>query len=632
MHFRIILLIVLLPTPFFNLYSKQNPGAEHIFKDVIDDRLEQMQELALEIVSTQTDKADSIAREILSKSKKSQIRYKALGYYILGEAEYYREHYNLALKYYRKAEPYLEMNSDSVKMAANFSNLGLMYLYKANYKKSLLYYERSFELEKLISDTLGMAKSLQNMGLIVGHWGKYEMQNDYYKQAIALYEELDDKKSMADMALNLGVSLIFQDELDEGYNYYKKALHTYEELNDSDRIASVYTNLGYYKIRVKEYGEALGYFNKGIGIFKTLDKKSGLIQSYTGLGDLYVAMGQRRKAVDIYQKCELINQKVGLLDTRGENLFSLYEAYKSMGDVENALRVFEQHQLIKDSIFNLEQFEKILELENKYVLQKSQSQVSELKARNRLYTIISLGVSFLVISGGIFMFFYTRDRSMKEKQRLLSLEQKVLRTQMNPHFIFNSLSAIQCYILENKTMDAVDFLADFASLMRMVLHYSKEEYISLEQEREILDFYIDLQNKRFGDKVKYEIQIDEELENTKIMIPPMLAQPFIENSFEHGELYKKDDGHISVKFKKKGKNLSYMIEDNGVGISSKRRESSSPSSKKHKSLALKITKERLKLINNNHTGARVALLVEDRIKYGENGTRVEFTIPLQVLN
>ncbi len=593
------------------------------------EKLELMQKAAMDIVAQQPDKADSIAQMILDLTDKTQLRFKGLAYYILGEVEYYREHYELALKHYKKAEPYLETTKDSAKMAGVYSNIGLMYLYKANYTRSLSYYEKSFSIEKQQNDYLGMAKSLQNMGLIFGHWEKFELQNSYYKQAIDLYTKLNDQRSVADMALNLGVSLVFQNKLQEGHIYYQKALETYENLRDSDRIASVITNIGYYHIKVKEYDEASTYLNKAIQIFTLLNKKVGLINAYTGLGDLYVAQNKRIKAVEMYKTCESINKEVGLLDIQGDNLLSLYEAYKTMGNESNALRVYEQYHTIKDSIYNIDKLDKILELENRYKFQRSQNQVTELKAQNRLYTIFFLLAIFIIICAGVFMFFYNKHRGMKEKQRLLTLEQKVLRTQMNPHFIFNSLSAIQCYILENKIMDAVDFLADFASLIRMVLHYSKEEFINLEQEKEILDFYIDLQNKRFGDKVTYEIIIDEELENAKIMIPPMLAQPFIENSFEHGELCKKDDGHISVRFMKKGKNLTYQIEDNGIGISSKHDKSNSPTSKKHKSLALKITKERLKLINNSNLGTRVDLLIEDRSKYGEQGTRVEFTIPLK---
>ncbi|WP_152541643.1 tetratricopeptide repeat protein [Saccharicrinis fermentans] len=169
MYDRFITLIVVLFVFFLPVFPQQDYESMSDFDAMFDDELEQMQQMAIDIVSTETDRADEIAREILSQAKKSQVKYKALGYYILGEAEYYREHYDLALKYYKKAEPYFEMVSDSVRMAANYSNLGLMYLYKANYKKSLLYYEKSYGLEKLMNDTVGMATSLQNMGLIVGH-------------------------------------------------------------------------------------------------------------------------------------------------------------------------------------------------------------------------------------------------------------------------------------------------------------------------------------------------------------------------------------------------------------------------------------------------------------------------------
>ncbi len=597
-------------------------------------RLETMQRIALEVVSQNPDRADSIAQQMLELTNDGQIKYKGMAYYILGDVEYYRENYNQALQHYIKAQPFLEQSSDSAIVTTNYSNIALMYYYKANYSASLSYYEKCFALETQLNDSLGMAKSLQNMGLIFGNSKKYEMQQSYYKRAIEIYRKMGDKRSVADMALNLGVAFVFQKDYDQGWNYYQEALQAYQELNDSDRIASVQTNIGYYHIKVKNYEKAFDLFNTAISVFKSLDKKSGLINAYTGLGDLYAAMGQRNQAVDMYQICESINGEVGLLDIQRDNLLSLSAAYKGIGDNTNALRVYEQYNLIKDSIYAMNQSDKILELENRYKFQKSLNEVAELKARNRLYVIFFLLGAFLVICTGVFMLFYMRNRRMKENHRVLSLEQKVLRTQMNPHFIFNSLSTIQYYILENKMMDAVDFLADFAGLMRLVLQYSQEEFITLDREREILDYYIKLQNKRFGDKVSYEIIIDKELSDNKIMIPPMLAQPFIENSFEHGELSKKDDGHISVRFEKNDNKLIYIIEDNGVGISKKRKEEADDSdiTKKHKSLALKITAERLKLINFGKSGSNIDLKVYDRSQYGKCGTCVQFTIPLKKMS
>ncbi|TLX77551.1 tetratricopeptide repeat protein [Labilibacter sediminis] len=595
-----------------------------------EEKLEALHEHSISLAPTDPIQAQIYARELLKLSKKDQYRYKGLAHYDLGETYYYMELYKEALDSYKKAEPYLIVANDSSRLAGNYSNIGLIYLYQANYKKSLSYYEKSLQLETKLNDSLGVAKSLQNIGIIFGNWSRYEVQEDYYKKALKIYKKLNDTQSIADISLNLGVTMIRQGATNEAYDYYKQALKAYVTTKDSSRIASVYTNLGYYCTNVSQYDEALSYFQKSIQIFKQINEKSGLIHAYTGLGDLMAVQGNNKGAIEMYMKCEEINATVGLLHTQQENIYSLYENYKAIGDFENAIRVLEEYHQIKDSIYSKEQFNKILQLEDKFIHQKNKSELTALKAQNKLYAISSILLLFFLISGGLFAFYYKRSKRLIKNQRLMSLEQKVLRTQMNPHFIFNSLSAIQCYVLDNKTMDAVDFLADFASLMRMVLQYSQEEYITLEQERSILDHYISLQNKRFGDKIKYKIVIDEHLEKSKTMIPPMLAQPFIENSFEHGELYRRENGNITVKFEKKSKNISFCIEDNGIGIS-RNTSSKNHTTSTHKSLAMKITKERLKLINKNIHN-KVGLQVENRAKYGQDGTRVEFTIPLVEMN
>ncbi len=626
-----LFLCLLLVTDFI---TAQNSFSDHNTKKA--KQIDSLYKTAINIADSNPNKADSIANKIIELTLKNDKNLKALAYIIKGEANYYQQNYDSALQMYMDAAPLLKELNDSVKIAGNYSNLGLIYLLKANYKTALSYYDKSYHLESLLNDSIGMAKSLQNMGLIAGNWQRYELQQSYYQQSLKIYEKLKEIRSIADISLNLGVSLITQEKYKDGLQYYKDALKAYEQLQDSSRIASVYTNIGYYHVRTMDFDKANLYLNKAIFIFKKLKDKTGLLNTYAALGDVCAKQGNKQKAIELYTQCEKINASIGLTEIRINNLFSLYEAYKEIGNFEKALYTFETYKTLSDSIYSNENLNKILDLENKYLKQKNQNQITRLKSRNRLYTIIFLAISFILIFGGVFFFFFNRDKGMKEKQRLLALEQNVLRTQMNPHFIFNSLSVVQCYILENKTMESVDFLADFAGLMRMVLHYSKEQFITLSQEKEVLDYYIDLQIKRFGDNVKYEIEIDENIDRSKTMIPPMLAQPFIENSFEHGELCKMKDGKITVKFEKKGTNLSYRIEDNGIGILSKKKEvhrkNPTTNNKKHKSLAIKITKERLLLINKNHLGQKINLTVQDKSKFNQTGTLVEFTIPLREMN
>ncbi len=596
-----------------------------------DEKLEALYKYSYETNESDPDVSEELSMKLLRLSGKSQYRYKALAYYNLGEVHFYKEQYNDALNYYNNAHPYFELVKDSIMLSANYSNIGLINYYKSNYNEAIKNYENSLAIDINLNDSIGIAKTYQNMGLVFGDWGNTDLRTSYLKKALEIYNKLEDKGHIADINLNLGVTYSQDGNYKSANKYYKAALNVYSELNDSNRIASVMNNIGCNYLKMDNYNVASDFLVKAIDIFESIGNKSGLIHALSGLGDVYAGKGSNKQAIELYKKCELINKDVGLIETQMSNLYSLYETYKGSRDYEDAIRVLEDYYHIKDSLFAEDQSNKMLELESKYIYQKTQNQLTELTAKNRLYLIVITVIFFIVLLGIAYWIYYYRTTRLEEKERLLRLEQKVLRTQMNPHFIFNSLSAIQCYVLENKVEDAVDFLADFAGLMRMVLQYSQEEYITLSQEKEILDYYINLQNRRFGGKINYSIVVDEKLDNTKTMIPPMLAQPFIENSFEHGELFKKKDGNITVSFKKKDKVIAYCIEDNGVGVDITN-DNKIKNVKKHKSLALKITKERLNLINHKHKSGRVGLMIEDRKNTGTQGTRVVFTIPLMEFN
>jgi len=614
------------------LYGNSNDSIDtYLVKLSGEERLNALNELGYKIAQSQPDR--SIELSLLLMNDAVSDKHKGEANYNLGEAYFYKEEYEEALKYYSLSLPLLENANDSSLIASVYSNIGLIYLYKSNYESSLHYYEKSLELEIKRGDKDGIATCYQNIGLIFGGLNKFEVEKSYYDKALEIYEELGDKRSVADISLNFGVSSINKLKYAEGEKYYKKALKKYEELNDTSRIAAVMNNLGCLSLELKNNQNAIEYFYKAKELYEKISEKTGLIYSILGIGDTYAQMGKDSEAIELYQDVEKLNEEVGFVDIKMSIIYGLVESHKKMNNFKAALPLLEEYYALKDSVFYERQNDKILELENKYNFQKKLNQIAELESRNKAYMLIILAFLFLLAIGVGYWFFYLRTKRLQSKQRLLQLEQKVLRTQMNPHFIFNSLSAVQCYVLENRTFDAVDFLADFAGLMRLVLQYSQEEYISLEQEKEILDYYINLQNRRFGDRISYDIIIDEGLDASRVLIPPMLGQPFIENSFEHGDLCKKDNGKITVKFKRVGKKLSYCIEDNGVGINSKKlSDNKFVNSKKHKSLALKITRERLGLMNNGNLKNKVSLMLEDREKYGEDGTRVEFTIPLIMQN
>jgi LytS/YehU family sensor histidine kinase len=199
---------------------------------------------------------------------------------------------------------------------------------------------------------------------------------------------------------------------------------------------------------------------------------------------------------------------------------------------------------------------------------------------------------------------------------------------MNPHFINNSLASIQNFILNQQADNASIFLTRFSKLLRNVLDNSVQEYVLLEKEISTIENYLALQKIRFGNKFDYRVDVDEALDPESVMIPPMLAQPFIENSIEHGIKHKKTMGHINVRFKQVDNMIHFEVEDDGVGRE-KARGLEIYQQKDHRSMATSITRERLVNLNKK-LRQKISLDIIDLFtESGEAcGTKVIFGIPI----
>jgi ligand-binding sensor domain-containing protein len=240
----------------------------------------------------------------------------------------------------------------------------------------------------------------------------------------------------------------------------------------------------------------------------------------------------------------------------------------------------------------------------------------------RIWFIVSASL-FIIIIGYLIVSY--RFKQIRVKVRNLELHQKLLRLQMNPHFIFNSLFAIQNYIYENKAREAGEFLSSFARLIRLILDNSRFEYISFSDELETIQLYLDLQKVRFEDKFDYFIEVDPHIEPELLQVPPMLSQPFIENALEHGVKHLDKQGVINIRYKMERDELHFDLTDNGIGLTKSKARNKH---KDHESVAIKICSERLQAVNRNKK-KKIELIVEPIIENGEEkGTRVSFSIPL----
>jgi len=230
------------------------------------------------------------------------------------------------------------------------------------------------------------------------------------------------------------------------------------------------------------------------------------------------------------------------------------------------------------------------------------SQVVRFRLNKNYTALIILLLIWLSITGALITFFYRRrvkivesekEEKIQINKKIAELELSALQTQMNPHFIFNALGALQYFMQTEKTEEADDFLTDFALLMRKILESSKSKYITLKEEYEILDLYLKLEKTRFGDHFNFDWHINEDVD-LDLTIPPMILQPFIENAIIHGINNLKDrKGQLDIYLQQNKQFIEYTIKDNGVG----RKQAASMRNKKHIPRGMEIVQDRILTLN-----------------------------------
>ncbi len=245
-----------------------------------------------------------------------------------------------------------------------------------------------------------------------------------------------------------------------------------------------------------------------------------------------------------------------------------------------------------------------------------------------LLCILLLGtVTIALIRRRIRIIRTEEERKAEITKQMAELELKALRSQMNPHFMFNSLNSIKNYILQAQPTLAAEYLSNFAHLIRMILQHSREKSITLEDELETLLLYIELEKIRFEDKFEFNCVVEDGLLLGQIMIPPMLLQPFVENAIWHGLMHKKGKGHLMLSFSKRESMVACTIDDDGVGRN-KAAEMKSMTATKYKSMGMGITRDRIEIMNRMDTlGIRVEVIDKKDADGKPAGTRVKLFIP-----
>ncbi len=238
-----------------------------------------------------------------------------------------------------------------------------------------------------------------------------------------------------------------------------------------------------------------------------------------------------------------------------------------------------------------------------------------------------LEVFFFSIAIGIKSYNIQREQKSLHKSMMES-ELQTLRSQINPHFVFNSLNSIKSYILTHRSTEASEYLTDFSTLMRSILQFSKEQLISLSNELEIAVLYVSLEKRRFEENFVFNYDLDPTIDTDEIMIPPMLLQPYIENSIKHGLMNKEGIRMLTLSIIRDNAYIKIEIDDNGIG-----REQASLLRKntlKYQSMGMSINNDRINLLGKTNDFF-IEIQVEDKktVMDVSEGTRVVIRIPIE---
>jgi tetratricopeptide (TPR) repeat protein len=543
-----------------------------------------------------------------------------------------RKQYAESIENHKKVIEAWEKQGNERGLSITYNNLGRTYHLIQAYDKAQDYFLKSLRLAEKLGDQEGISLSYQNLAMILALLEEHEKAIDYRHKVVAYGKKANDPFSQGVAYHGMGLSFKALEQFDSAFHYMHLSKEIARKIKHQRLEASALQILAYASTNLKQYEQANQFLDEAIGLIDPNNYYS-LSYQYNYEAAALFGLKQYNAAMDAAKTALIYAEKDSSKTLLNNAYLQLYKFNKEIGNMPLALEYHEKYKDMQDSILNKERVEQIQNLNIQYESEKKQaqilsleqeSQIQELKLKQRNMLLGFLLIGTLLGLG--MLYFFSRQRILREEFKRLQTEQKLLRTQMNPHFFFHALSSIQQYLLsENDRKKSVSYLSKFSRLMRNVLDSSRTESISLEEEIQTLENYIALQQLRYDQAFQYEIHVDDALQEESVNVPPLLLQPIIENAIEHGLVPKGKDGHLSVDFIKKQDTLQITIADDGVGRTEQN------SSEDRKSVALTVVQNRLQLMARNKIKGAQMEVVDLKDQSGQpSGTKVIFSLPLEV--
>jgi tetratricopeptide (TPR) repeat protein len=596
--------------------------------------------------------------------------YHILGWahYRLGDIDFRNNNFNGVIENYEKAIGYFREAGDEEGESEVSNTLATTLLMSGKYEEAFPFCERC----EILTRNVGIRNhkiyfghflrelALFNMGALYQAAGDYETTMSYYRQA-RTYALLYNTEW--ELGVEIGEVFCQMGEYDSAFFYIKP----YTDQHPENPWAAA--TLGEVYLAKKQYDTALNIFRRCIygeqyRIYNEQTNVEGLKRAFLFAGKTYAEKKNYLSALTYLKK----GLHLAIKDNSGPLLMlaysSLSSTYSRLGRSDSAYFYLQKYANLKDSVltrqflFRLNNYKKTAEDAKQesrigFLNRDNQIKQQQLKQEASFRNFI-IAAFIALLFGGLYVLrninLKRRNEKLKQEQKeqgwrlkelendnrhielqkqSAELEMQALRAQMNPHFIFNSLSSINHFILKNESKIASNYLTRFSRLIRMVLINSQKSLITLEDELQMLDLYLEMERLRFKNSFDYSILFLNTIDSDNIFMPPLLLQPFCENAVWHGLMHKEGQGRLDIELSMENNILNCTITDNGIGRE-KAEEMKSKSAEKEKSMGLRITEDRLNLLNREK-GIHTYYNIEDLTDSDGNssGTKVRLKISYQ---
>ncbi len=627
---------------------------KHIAEDTV--RLSLLTDISYHLYETDPEKGllyseSELQLAIKLKNEKKQASAyanKGINFWSLGEYEKALNNYQAAKGIYEK----LRMNKE----LANLNNrVATVYFSLSDYSMAMDKYFQNLKIFEKMNDSLRMAITYGNIALCYSNLAKYNKAIEFYQEAIEINKALNNKKNIADNYTNLGNLYDNIDKSELAISYYQKALDISIPIGYSRNIASNESNIGIAYTSKKNYSKGYEWLMQALPFYYQAGNKKNIAVIQESLAEIFLSAPDSFFTKHNLKPSEKFKHIQQLLDSCLQTFEEMEDPegqaqvwqkrsamYSNQNNYKEAFFAYRKYKDFNDSIFNDEKNQAVANLEMGYAFSKREDSIrseneqialaasAEIKRQSTLKKTIITGSCILFVAALASFIFYKRKRDAVQKQQaaefkteVADTEMKALRAQMNPHFIFNSLNSISDYISKNNIPEADKYLSKFAKLMRLILENSEKKEIALVDDLKALELYMQLEALRMNNKFSYTIEIDPKIDAATVVVPPLILQPFVENSIWHGIVNKDGQGQINIRIKKEDdKLINCIVEDNGVG----RKQAARNDSSDRTSLGMKITQERIDVLNKiKNSNAGVELFDLDQ------GLRVEVKLPFATL-